>query len=420
MAIKKIINNILKYQTFFNNLKFLLLWIMVTFSCLHLCSRNLNIPDSMQYLFFLSLVPSLFLIPKINNLKVEKRLFFPIIVAFLFMCYLFIELFITKTLFWPIFFMITTYFYFIWGVIWLKDLNIKNLLIIAKSFIFVTFSWMTIDTIYRFMFPGYVVKNSSGEYIEVTNWYMYKMNSLIEFTSNDYGIIAAIITCFALYLAIHHKQKNIIYFIIWGSLITFLSLSRAAFCALTISFIILLGFNIIKKDYKYLLQYKIPLKHFFIYLIIFCILFCILGGLFMLAFYWQDYSFLSKFEMIHNLWSNCIFEEDLKTILLGNGFDFFANKDKYGYKLHDIASTYVVFFGLIGLSFLCLLLFSLWKVTYKKGIYIILPVLIYSISENVLLGTAQWFYVLFALLYAIEKQHNIELYKKTRGEIYDL
>lgn len=262
---------------------------------------------------------------------------------------------------------------------------------IFKYMIYITILLLIADTSYRLLNPNYFAKTS---YMESRWFYFYKKNSLMFSDSNSTALIVLILyfTIVELnHLITHFKQKENKYINIILIILLFLTFSRAAY----IAFIS----GLIYERYKG----NIKRRNIAIYLIL-SIIILIIGICIFYNLYNTDLSFQSKFY---------IFEIAIKAFkafsnyykIVGIGFSDW--QEILGIYTHNIFITYFIQTGIIGL----VLFLSFLITIFRKSDYLLIPVIIVSLSFFSYLGTP----FLFVPLAFICNIYDLELQRLQRA-----
>ncbi|WP_375580216.1 O-antigen ligase family protein [Marivirga tractuosa] len=276
--------------------------------------------------------------------------------------------------------------YIIFGVMVLNRLKFYDVIKLANYFIIASLIILTIDLIYRLIFPVPVIHPTRGDIThEGINWiYSYKLNSIMFLDTNFLGLLILSVLFLNLYLSkvtgVKRKWLNLLCIILLVS-----TFSRAAWLAAIISFIFI----------KYVK--KITVTN----VLIFGILFTIASSLF-IAFYANDSSFLSKFEIFFRAYDYAKVMP-LSTWIFGHGL---GNSEEYlNIGAHNYLLTMFLETGLIGFILSALIWITFVHKTGIKSFYIAMPFFIATLSAFT--HAVPYVFVSLCIVYELEKQTKL-------------
>lgn len=253
----------------------------------------------------------------------------------------------------------------------------------ATGFIQFTTILLVVECIWRITHPLSIV-NSSG--IDITGevlWiYPYKINSIMYQDSNFVALVILVVLFFCSYLqTITGKKYWFVKLILLVLLV--LTFSRSAWVSAIFTFLILRYFN------------TFTLKTFLGTLLL------ATGSVVFLIFFAKDESYLSKFRIVEAA-INSFVNFPFYTILVGIGFG--NTVDILFVGAHNIALTFLLESGVIGLLLYSTLLYGFLKATKGKAKYIMIPYLLAAFSA---FSHANPFFVVpLSLIYFLEKDEN--------------
>ena len=289
---------------------------------------------------------------------------------------------------------ITFIFYFL-VIYYFKFLNKEQVLNIVKWLFNFTFIYIAIETFWRWthptMFREGVIVTKQVE----TNFYAFKMNSIMFMDSNFVSLITLIMTFLAFYILVYVKKNDKFYkFMFFAfAVLTGLTISRAATFAMIITIIIYYCFDTLKDGLNYLKNIPILTFKMFIFIPIAVIgLFLFFYGLFL---FMSDESFLTKIDIFSNL-GFYLSSVPIINKFIGSGTDLSNMLYYFSRATHSLIPTYIVWFGLLELLLVCYLWIQILIDTKYKALFIIIPIFILGFSLTV--AGIHTFYVVLALI----------------------
>lgn len=222
------------------------------------------------------------------------------------------------------------------------------------SLIFLAEFYFRLRGEYDFAVQALAMLNVSHEF------YGLKGNSIMFMDSNHVGMVILSFFSLAVYLLKEHKKNTMVYIIIFFGFILF-TFSRSAIVSSIVFSAVFLFFKISRKSMKTILI--LPLVAIFVVY-------------FLLPFYANDPSFLSKFGILNDVISYTN-RMDFVRLFFGVGY---GNSPKYlGIGTHNLIFTYYVEGGILAIILFSILYYLLIRKTIKV-LYIILPFLFSGLS----------------------------------------
>ena len=253
---------------------------------------------------------------------------------------------------------------FVLSSIFLKKCPIDFILKLVIYFLNISIVFLFLDFMYRFSHVG----------INLSDFYLYKYNSLMFEDSNFVGLM--IVTLFSLGLFFHkYYQLKISKQLVLLFIFCLLTFSRTSILAIIFSFFL----------YKFW-NGKISLKFLVIFFVITITLYFILEDFFI-----TDGSLLIRLRIIDTIFDFLSQLED-HLFYYGNGIG--TTKEVIGKSAHNIILTYLIEIGLCG-SLLYLGLWVSFIIKNVRTLFVILPVCINCMAVE---GIMPYFYVCISLI----------------------
>ncbi len=357
-------------------------------------------PFSPMYVFyFIGLFLCFFTLLK-NKIKINKLQIFSLICIL----YIIITSFFQVNNVLTSITVVTALSYFFIGTYLLKFLNLKKVIYISNSILFFSGIYISLETLYRLTHPILARSDSLQDPSMIQeSFYMFKLNSFVCTDSNFIGIMSLILTFFSYYLYKKvNKQHLYRNFMLFFSILTFLSLSRASIAGLVISIIIFFSIDFVLKHMRLLIAKKQLTYKFLIFLICTMI---VIPFIFLLLFsvfdkFILDSSFRTKIIILTKT-INAYKVLSPTQILIGAGNSLDIAKKYLGMYPHNILSLYLLWQGVIG----TFLIYGFWGYIIRKipsSIFIFLPIFINGISLTYI--GLHLFYVVIAIMFYMENK----------------
>jgi hypothetical protein len=272
--------------------------------------------------------------------------------------------------------------YLILIIVFSHIISARELINIAKKYIFISDMFLILDFIWR------LYKRDTA-YTGIFAFYNFKMNGIMFMDSNFSGFFALINFAFLLYLRDYRIISLSKKFIFFHFFLVVLNLSRAAIIASLI-----LCFYLLFKKQRMII--KIPIFIMFVL--------CIIMVLSLIIF---DPSFLTKIEIFTKT-TEYLKNVSISQLFLGNGLA--SSITFLGRAAHNFISFLLIEMGLISLLLFFLLFSSIYFFTKKAFAYILIPYLIAGLSMAP--GAIPYFYAIAGMMYVFQKKGYS--YEKTK------
>lgn len=295
---------------------------------------------------------------------------------------------------------VCTMTFFILGMYLLPKLNNQQVLKINNVFLLVNLVLYSIDLLYRLILIKFNL------FSIFSNFYSFKMNSLLYFDTNMTGFITLMLQFFCFYLYEKFKIKNyFIYFVIF-TILTMLSFSRSAIFSMLVTLAIIYIFKNLKIFFNYFNKNlfninKIPIKFLLSTIIIFSSLIVFLFLLFFIfQFLSKDASSLTKLKLYYDTFE-FIRTAPLQELLYGVGFN---NGRIYTIiHTHTYLTTYIIESGIIGFTLMTSFLLSI-LLYCRKTYYILIPFFLCGLS---FVSLSAVYYSILAFICYFEKNRSL-------------
>ena len=288
-------------------------------------------------------------------------------------------------------------FYFL-SIFFMKYLTKDKVLNITKYLCIVSFLYISLETFIRIIFP----KNAVGDCIELSMdspYWAFKFNSFMFVDSNFVALVLLVMVFLSFYMYKYvtkdgfYKLMTIAFLIL-----SILTVSRAAYIAIIISFAIFCGIDFCKKHLIISKRKKrITLK---MLLFIFSSVISFFLFFYGMYLFLSDDSFMTKIQIIIDLWEY-IQNVSLWNLLIGSGSNLGISIQYFGRFTHALIPSYIVWYGFVGTSLVMFLWFSIIRDTRFKSLIIMVPTLLIGIALT--MSIIHVFYVALAIMTYFEK-----------------
>ena len=288
-------------------------------------------------------------------------------------------------------------FYFM-SIFFMKYLTKDKVLNITKCLCIVSFLYISLETFIRLFFP----QNAAGDSIELSMdspYWMFKINSFMFVDSNFVALVLLVMVFLSFYMYKHVTKDSFYKLMTIAFLIlSILTVSRAAYIAIIISFAIFCGIDFCKKHLIISKRKKrITLK---MLLFIFSSVISFFLFFYGMYLFLSDDSFMTKIQIIIDLWEY-IQKVSLWNLLIGSGSNLGISIQYFGRFTHALIPSYIVWYGFVGTSLVMFLWFSIIRDTRFKSLIIMVPTLLIGIALT--MSIIHVFYVALAIMTYFEK-----------------